>query len=730
MTSEIHTEETSTLTVQSPLWVRLVPYIGMFLLALLLWLPFGFKTTGLYEEWILNDISETTQPPFFITPSSPTLALDSSRPLQMFFFAASYALDSNSHLYYNVFQMLFFFGKMVVTYWLVLQFLPGHKLLAFIAGLLYMVYPADTGPFTLRTIHIHSATLAFLLAVYLLIQFRKQWGKIGWWALIGSSIFLIISMWQYKVALAAAIVAPLVMLYFSRPDRRFLLGTGVWYGALAFTIIYTIWADSHSSMPTYEGAALTGISFTLNDFRSMLDALLLGYQRQFSGWSNAFAKLDYVLVYGGYLLTGLAITFGLGGWLIYQQHREKILQHVSWQRYSLLFVVGVLLFAVGMAVYLPIASYRFQEFRIYYLATFGSAVVLALSLYFISHLSRRYRERVFLLLALPFVGLALLNAFEMHRRYVNFSLEQQSLLQQTAMQAPQIKPDTVIIVIDNKLHNHIDNENVFVFGTILPMTLRYLYSNHAIDAQYCPAEDKTSFGTSCQFDADALRITNYQSYSGVYLVSTPSVTLPYERLLVFTYEDDGQLKLLSSEDAAGRFKISGYDPQARIVGTTMPYRTQTLFSCVPALSCYQAAPIIPRSTFDLPDSGEIGTGWRATESDGMGGVFRWSINTLSTIDVDLSDSRDLLLEFSIIASLDESVLNSLKLSVNGQDIPLTFNSTQLTNREYNATIPRSILAGQPVRTRLIFTVDKLVSVPGAPKVTLGFALHWLRIRPA
>ncbi len=727
MTAAIHAEAPPPSTVQTPFWMRLIPYIGMFVLALLLWLPFGFKTTGLYEEWIINDISETEQPPFFITPTSVSLATDSSRPLQMFFFAASYALDRNSHLFYNVFQMLFFFGKMVVTYWLVLQFLPGHKLLAFVAGLLYMIYPADIGPFTLRTIHIHSATLAFLLAVFLIIQFVKLTTYKRWLALFGVSFFLMASFYQYKVALVAAMITPLILLYFTRPNRRFLLGTAVWYGTLAFVTLYSFWASSQASVRTYEGAMFAGASFTLQDFEKMLEALLLGYQRQITGWSDIFAKFEFIFLYGPYLLVGLIVTAGVGSWLCYRQYREHNLATVSWQRYSLLFVAGVLFFAIGMAVYLPLPDYRFLDFRIYYLATFGSAIALAIGLYIITFVFRRYHQTVFLLFALPFVGLALLNAFEMHQRYVNFSLEQQNLLQQTVAQAPQVKDKTVIIMIDNSFDKKIDNANIFAFATVLPMALRYVYENRTLDAQYCPDMGSAHLGTSCQFAADALHITNYHYYSGVFLKTIPNLTLTYDRLLLFTYDHYGQLKLLSSEDAVTKFKTSDYDPQARIIGTTLPLRTQTLFSCVPALSCYQASPVVPQSTFDLPSSGQIGLGWRTAEIDDKSGVFRWSINPITSIDVNLTNTNDLSLDFKVLHWVEDSVINSLKLSMYNQDIPLTFEPTDDGGRLYHGIIPHSLLSRYPSRTDLLFTVDKLSVVSDTQ--SLGFALNWLRIRP-
>lgn len=731
MTAVLPTEPLPPAQPTPPLWVRLLPYLGLFLLALVLWLPFGFRVTGVYEEWTLNDIAETETPAFFITPSWATLSLNSSRPLQMFFFAASYALDNNSHTYYNVFVMLFFFAKAVVVFWLVLQFLPRHKLLAFMAGFLYMVYPADIGTFTMRTIHIHSAVLDYLLAVYLLIQYRLRQGRGRWWALAGAGTLLLVSLWQYQVALPAALVTPLVMLYFERPNRKFVWGCVVWYAVLAFFAGYTLWANQNAIVETYEGTRYSSVALlSAENIRGMVEGLATAYGRQVTGWVQAYNQWDYVSVYAPYLLAGLVVALVVGGVFVYRQRRGERVPAVAPWRYGLLLVVGILLFAVGMAVYLPLPTYRLQEFRIYYLSTLGSALALASGLYLISRVFKRYSELAFLILALPFVWLAVLRALEMHQRYVNFSLIQQSLLQQTVEQAPQIKPDTVMLVYDESTDKKIDHENVFAFMTIYPLALHYLYDDWRFDSQYCPAEGSSLRGTRCQFEPDGLHIREYQYYEGVYLRERDNVTLPYDRLLLFTYETDGQLKLLSTAEAEAAFGISGYDPQARIVGDTPPFRASTLFSCVPALSCYQEKPIVPRSTFDLPDAGDIGTGWRWPETNAAGAVYRWSINTTSTVTVDLSDSSDLTVEFTAVSSLDPTLLDSLRLTVNGQDLSLNYTAPDTITRVYKATIPQGVLVGQPPRTALTFTVDRLIPVPDAPEVQLGWALYGLRVRGA
>src|SRR5436189_6451810 len=93
-----------------------IPYVGMFLLALLLWLPFSFRTTGLIEEWGVTEVLETKPQQFFITPDS-AMGTHRMRPFEVFFHAAAHALDRDSFLFYNVFAMVFIFGKMSASYW-------------------------------------------------------------------------------------------------------------------------------------------------------------------------------------------------------------------------------------------------------------------------------------------------------------------------------------------------------------------------------------------------------------------------------------------------------------------------------------------------------------------------------------------------------------------------------------------------------------------------------------
>ncbi len=701
--------------------LRAIPYIGMFVLVLLLWLPFGLKTTGLIEEWGITTAMDRGQQLYFVTPTSD-LAVARARPLEMLPFALSYALDHDSFTYYNVFMILFFFGKMVLAYWLILEFLPGYKLLAFIMSILFVIYPADTGLFTLRTIHIHGAVLAYLIATYLLLLSRKLTTRRSWLALFGAAFFLLFSLWQYPSAIPIIVVTPILLLYFTRPNRRFWITIGIWYGTMAVSLFYSSWAIRQvATSDSYDQNFLQQVTFSLTEFKSMLTAVFMAYQRQFSSWADATSKINYLLVFWPFVLVGVVITGAVGYWLLQQQARAGFSQKLTLKNYLLLFISGIIIFGVGVSLYVVVPDLRFTDFRAYYVAAFGSALVATLILYLISGLFRSYRQSIFLGLSLLFVALALLSALQLQQHYVNLSLEQQAILQDIVEQAPQIKSDTFIVVTDPV--TLINREYVFYFGAELRAALAHLYDNPMLAVQYCPVGDKpTLFGITCQFELDGLAIISKNLSA-----KDNTIKISPDRLLVFSTQYDGNLKLLSSEEVEAMYKIHGYAPQTRIIGSTLPPRFYTLFSCVPALSCYLSSPRLVSNTFALSDTDEIGLGWRGTELDDNSGTFRWSINAISTVNVRINQSGNLALEFKVLHWVDDAVVNSLKLSVDGQNIPLTFTTGEPSTRVYKAVVPQTVRASQPTDFILVFTVDHLTSV--SPNQQLGFALNWLRIRP-
>jgi hypothetical protein len=684
----------------------------MFLLTLVLWLPFSFKTTGLVEEWGVIRVMESGSQLFFITPDS-VLGSHRMRPLEVFVHAVAHALDPDSFLFFNLFQLLFLFGKMAAVYWLVLQFLPQRRLLAFVAGVLFLVYPADRALFTFRAIHIQAAVCSYLLAVCFWIRFVRRPARAGWMYLAGAAVLLMFSLMTYQVALPLAILTPLAALAFVRAsDRRLWIATAAWYAAIAIPVAYATWALRHGTGTTYE-MGLVAASFPLAD---VMSAVRLAYERQVTGWAFAWGRVGLFSPLRADIIAGLAVFAATGAWVAREGRRDPAGRPASTRRYLIVAVVAAAIVAVGMAVFLAIPSHRRQDFRTYFLSMAGSAVVLALLLFWITRGAGRFRDAVFLTLAMPFVGLGYSYALQGHQYFVNASLVQQQILQDMVAAAPRLTPGSFVVFLDHT--RAIEEEYVFSYGLYLDAAVNYTYADLSIGTGICPLAAGSALRTTCTFDASSIHITS----------SVNDMAVPYDRVVFLTNDVDDHFRLLTPSALALRHEVSGYDPQARIAGTVATPRAATMFSCEPALSCFREARGVVTS-FNLPYAGPIGRGWRGADPDAGGGTVRWSATISPVININLASTADLALEFRVSDWSAPDVVDSLTLSVSGTTIPLTHEPAQPKGRLYRGVLPRELLARAGPRTQLVFHVNRLAPIPTAPDERVGIALSSLRIRP-
>jgi hypothetical protein len=93
----------------------LLPIGGIVLIVLGFWLPFGFRTTGLIEEWGINARLAQGWQILFVDVGSP-MGAHAIRPMTYVPFAAAYALDPGSFLGYNLLHILILIGKGIFAF--------------------------------------------------------------------------------------------------------------------------------------------------------------------------------------------------------------------------------------------------------------------------------------------------------------------------------------------------------------------------------------------------------------------------------------------------------------------------------------------------------------------------------------------------------------------------------------------------------------------------------------
>src|SRR5713226_2130408 len=122
--------------IRMPGWLRRIPltlvaFTALAALILTLWLPFGWKVTGLYEEWFLVSLADAGNP-LRILYDPPYN--ESYRPLLLAPHVFAYLLTPNSFLGLNIIMSLCLWGKSAAMYSLVRRLVPDNPALAFVSA--------------------------------------------------------------------------------------------------------------------------------------------------------------------------------------------------------------------------------------------------------------------------------------------------------------------------------------------------------------------------------------------------------------------------------------------------------------------------------------------------------------------------------------------------------------------------------------------------------------------
>jgi hypothetical protein len=687
-----------------------LPVAFIAVLVIVLWLPFGLKTTGLVEEWDIVGLLRMGYSLFFVDPNS-VLGAHAIRPFTVLPHAIAYTLDPNSFIWFNIQQIIFFIGKGVFAFLLLRRLLPKHDLLSFAVAVLFVIHPADTGLFTFRAIHIHAAVMFYFMAAYFLLVY---WDTQKWWTLILMWVALLFSLFLYEVAYPVVAATPLLLLYKDRRlSKRVIRGSVLWYLVPLLTglRVLAILVTSRSG-DLYQ----TGVIGSINP-SGILQAVAYLYRRSFvDSWIETLSNINYsatlLIISVGLGVVVLVLSLTLARWQSQNDNRLKTSSYVT------LFVLSLGFILLGFSPYLLANSHRFLTLRTYYLPSFGAALCLFLLLYLVIK-----NKAAFAFVATALIFVSLLHAFQQHNYYVGLALRQQRFLGQMLEIAPAVQPDTTVVVVDNT--GLLDDEWFFRTNARLAFAIGYVYGE-TVKAYLCFGPKMYSYANAvdravCSFSTDTF------SFDAPTLPEFSSTT-PYNRIIVLEYTYAEELQLV---DDLSRYVVSSaaasYDPEA-LIQFSASAESMTLFSCLLPDSC--TTPIVELLHHNpvhlsLDQASVVGTGWRPSETTSDGTVFRWITAKEASIELRLDEGNGYRVQFLVPTYLTVDILDMLHLYVNNTPIELTHGSTE-DGIVYTGYLPHQSLA-QDV-DQFVFALDKLDRVEGT-NVDLGVAVSWLAFEP-
>lgn len=436
-----------------PLGTAFVLALPLAVLLFALWLPFGFSMTGLIEEWDLLGLFAAHGPFFYVHPDGP-LAPHGLRPLMPLSFALAHVLDMDSFDGAHWLTLAALFAKGCAMVYLTMR-ATGSRGWGVVAGVLVILWPADTMQMAFRSLHINVALACALSGCALLLKaldMRRLAVAISL-ALLAALLFLV-GVFIYEAALTL-IGVPLAVLIarhgISRGDRPSARSTWVvlfWMLSGGLYIAYAAWVIP--TISSYQ-AQVTG------DAQSLVAALREVWPKLFSvgivraaagGWIDSVRMVRTEFQSRIYLGAAAAIVAigGLGAIRAASSRGTARMRDeavVSWAVPWRVALVGFVLMVLGYAPFLSSPAHIAISQRTYLWSTPGAVLLCVGLLMVIWRIARAPVVLATLVLLVYGMGAQL---YQLHH-YVELSQRQRALVR-AIVENFESKPGEILLVLD------------------------------------------------------------------------------------------------------------------------------------------------------------------------------------------------------------------------------------------------------------------------------------------
>jgi len=706
-------------TSMRPCWVYLPVLVALAAITCAFWAPFGWRVSGTFEEWFVvvraDSLGVLSQ--LYVHPSN--------RPLFQAPMVVAHWLTPGSFLGMNILQALLIFGASAALFWLVANLPPANRAVAFVAAALMLVYPADDATYTLRATNIHAGVFFLLISLCLLTASIR---KATWQRIIAMVVMQVLSLAIYDGGFLIMLCGPAMVLCMRRAfTRRTALLSLAWWAAPTF-FAFALWRVVRDP-DAYQGALIrsSGLGHDYShDFYVFSQSIGRALTRNFwSGWTQATTvpPLD-----DPYLKIAIALAlfvFAPLAWVL-SGRGQKSYAATKDSRYWILAGTGVAITVLGFAMFLP-TTWRNTNWRVFIYSSIGASLTVAVACWIAASLFRSKARPIFVALSGVLFAVGSIHALSQHGIYFAQTQRQQAILAGIVSAAPEVTSSVAFLLIDKTPASAFQAwSGCTSIGDCLEAQLQYVYHGVDLRAAYCAPHFRPRGASSeeCEFG------TNGVTVSYVYLGNGKQVRryFPYDSLLIFEDGTKG-VKLLDSIEAYTSDETNeSYNPKSHVdVNASPPPRVHTLFTRWPFKPTYPRKRMLSSYRFEF-DRPAPGAGWSQPEQSRM-----WTSGPESTLDLWLEGGTDYRMQFRIVAAMSPDILSSLQVAVNGHPVTLVARPDVGGAVIYAGAICAGVVDADPDDTRIVFTVDRVVTPKSLgmndDERTLGVMFDWIRIEP-
>ena len=554
--------------------LTVVAAIALAALVATLWLPFGWKVTGLYEEWIyFRDIDARTPLQMLW---NPPYSASAHRPLSLAAYLLAYLLTPDSFVGLNVIAALILFGKGLAMYFLVRRLVPGNSALALVSAALLIVYPADDALLTLRTTNLHAGVFLLLVAMNALIV---AYERFRWTTLLAMLVAEVVALETYEGGLLLMFCCPALLVWLGRGiDRRIIVVASLWEATSLYFFLMHV-AEVLRDPASYPAQLMASSGLSSSSFQILgewLFSVLRAYRRVFvTGWYRAVPGVDWRDPYL-HLSIGVVVFVLLPAVWMHARQSQKTEPGIDSRRYVILAFLGAASVLPAFALYLPTA-WRNTNWRVFLFSSIGAALAVGIGCSLFGRLFKEWRQGVFVGSASLLIAIATFNALVQHDGFYHDSQRQQRILSAIIREAPRIAPGTTVLLLDRTpTEAYAAWSMCFFISACLEAGLQYLYHDPGLHVTYCAPDyrPRRQASEECRFESEGVTVSYYDPRPKKEM----STSAPYDSVVVVENSPHG-LRLLDDITAYNsRATAAGYAPRRRIdAGSPIPDRARAVF---------------------------------------------------------------------------------------------------------------------------------------------------------
>ncbi len=429
--------------VNQPSWLGA---LGFLIIIVLLWLPFGWKTTDIGDGWINLSIVEQGTP----------INLGGGRPLVYLPWKLGSLITQDSFIGVRFVFAALFWGKAFVVYTLLRKMRLADASLAFLITIVFILHPADQSNFVMRALGRQTGTFFYFLSVLLMVLACQRSNRLYFIGmLIAEGMSALISEQGFVIIM----LTPLLMLLCKEGSNRKKAGiAAAWLVVLALCIVNFIGGEKPYQSGLLEGGLKSDPLQFLGDVAL---SNLVAYRRIFfDGWIKAALALrDFQY---RFLFIALVITLlvGCAAWLLNRSKDEERCEENSARYFTILILGGLVMVGASFFPY-SLTIKRYSTFHVFYYGAAGAALIMGLIYAQMIRRIPRYKEATNTVLWGLTIFLAAFLGLEQQNALLVQSRGQQQVLLNIVEQAPALKPNVTIVLLADAGKSPFEGSAVF-----------------------------------------------------------------------------------------------------------------------------------------------------------------------------------------------------------------------------------------------------------------------------